>query len=188
MQSKKRCSSEETREKILCTADKLFYNKGIKSVGIDTIILESGVAKMSLYKHFSSKDNLVIEYLNNRDKVFYDRFNKYLDDTSSENPILDLFTAVVNYFSNEEKPHCPFLNVLVEFSDNNDDFHKIILNNKIKIREKFKDILLKRNSVNIDEKVDHIMLLWHGLIINVQIFGKNYDTKNFLNIIKEITS
>lgn len=188
METKKRCSSEETRSKILCTADKLFYEKGIKSVGIDTIISESGVAKMSLYNHFSSKENLVIEYLNNRGKIFFSDFELYLDNPESKNSILDFFIFLINHFASGESFHCPFLNVLIEFPENNNDLHKIILENKTKIKEKFKETLKRLNLDNIDERVDHIMLIWHGLIINVQIFGKEYDTKNFINIIEKITS
>ncbi|MGL4609586.1 MAG: TetR/AcrR family transcriptional regulator, partial [Trueperaceae bacterium] len=51
------------REQILETATRLFYQQGFRAVGIDTIIAESGVAKMTLYKHFPSKDDLIVAYL-----------------------------------------------------------------------------------------------------------------------------
>ena len=51
------------RERILETARALFYTRGVNNVGIDLIILESGVAKATLYKHFKSKDDLILAYM-----------------------------------------------------------------------------------------------------------------------------
>ena len=56
------------RERILETAYELFSRHGIRAVGVDTIIATSGVAKMSLYRHFSSKDELVLEFLQERER------------------------------------------------------------------------------------------------------------------------
>ena len=51
------------RERILQTAERLFYRDGYRAVGVDTIVAESGVAKMTLYRHFPSKDDLIVVYL-----------------------------------------------------------------------------------------------------------------------------
>jgi AcrR family transcriptional regulator len=59
------------REKILETATRLFYQKGFRAVGIDTIIAESGVAKMTFYKHFPSKDDLIVAYLETSNEGFW---------------------------------------------------------------------------------------------------------------------
>ena len=58
------------RERILATAFSLFYAKGIRAVGIDLIIAESGVAKATFYKHFPAKDDLVVAYLDKVDGVW----------------------------------------------------------------------------------------------------------------------
>jgi AcrR family transcriptional regulator len=58
--------ASEARQRLLETADRLFYRDGIRAVGIDRIIAEAGVAKMSLYKHFPSKDDLILAYLDRR--------------------------------------------------------------------------------------------------------------------------
>jgi AcrR family transcriptional regulator len=56
------------RERILDTAFRLFYLHGPRGVGIDTVIAESGVAKATLYKHFASKDDLIVAYLDRVDE------------------------------------------------------------------------------------------------------------------------
>ena len=58
------------RERILDTATRLFYAKGIRAVGVDLIIAESGVAKATFYKHFPAKDDLVVAYLDGVDEAW----------------------------------------------------------------------------------------------------------------------
>src|SRR5262245_2695423 len=59
--------TSEARQRILETADRLFYQEGVRAVGVDRIIAEAGVAKMSLYKHFPSKDDLILAVLKHRE-------------------------------------------------------------------------------------------------------------------------
>jgi AcrR family transcriptional regulator len=61
-------ATSEARQRILETADRLFYQDGLRAVGIDRIIAEAGVAKMSLYKHFPSKDDLILAVLKYREE------------------------------------------------------------------------------------------------------------------------
>src|SRR5258708_33123999 len=83
------------RERILETADDLFYREGIHAVGIDTIIEKSGVAKMSLYRNFASKDDLVAAYLEARSQ----RYWQWWEGGSAQNAkeprrqVRDLFEA-----------------------------------------------------------------------------------------------
>src|SRR5689334_18136528 len=63
------------RDRILETAAELFYRDGIRAVGVDTIIARSGVAKMSLYRNFPSKDDLVVAFLEMRDRLYRERWD-----------------------------------------------------------------------------------------------------------------
>ena len=60
--------TSEARQRLLETADRLFYQDGVRAVGIDRIIAEAGVAKMSLYKYFPSKDDLILAVLEHREE------------------------------------------------------------------------------------------------------------------------
>ena len=60
---RKRAVTSEARRRILETADRLFYEEGLRAVGIDRIVAEAGVAKMTLYTHFRSKDDLILAVL-----------------------------------------------------------------------------------------------------------------------------
>src|SRR4051812_14411722 len=87
---------KSARERILETAADLFYREGIRAVGIDTIIARSGVAKMSLYRNFASKDELVAAFLEHRDRLYWEWWDgvvaRHPDDPRAQ--IRALFTAV----------------------------------------------------------------------------------------------
>src|SRR4051812_3988985 len=65
-------AGKSARERIPETASELFFRHGIRAVGIDTIIARSGVAKMSLYRHFASKDDLVVAFLEWRNRTYWE--------------------------------------------------------------------------------------------------------------------
>src|SRR3984893_10693288 len=64
------------RQRILDTASEMFYRDGVRAVGIDAIIARSGVAKMSLYRNFPSKDALVAAWLEDRNEFFWRRWER----------------------------------------------------------------------------------------------------------------
>ena len=97
------------RERLLETADRLFYAEGIHTVGIDRILEESGVAKASLYKNFGSKDALVAAYLDERHDRQKARIERAL--ARSENPrerILAVFDAQAELFARPDYRGCAF--------------------------------------------------------------------------------
>lgn len=59
----KLAAKSQARQRLLETADRLFYQDGVRAVGIDRVIAEAGVAKMTLYTHFPSKDDLILAAL-----------------------------------------------------------------------------------------------------------------------------
>ena len=74
----------DAKQRILETAERLFYAEGIRAVGIDRIIAEASVAKMTLYKHFPSKDDLVVGVLRYRDERFHQYFSELMENHQSQ--------------------------------------------------------------------------------------------------------
>jgi AcrR family transcriptional regulator len=107
------------REHILEVAAELFYKRGIKAVGVDTIIAEAGVAKMSFYNHYKSKDLLVEAYIKRRDiwwRGWLQSTVERLENNLQDRP-LAIFDALVERFTNPEFRGCAFINVLSELAD-----------------------------------------------------------------------
>jgi len=68
------------KEKLFQTAARLFYQHGYRSIGVDTIAAESGIGKMTLYRHYPSKDDLIIAYLHDSNRLFWDQFEQITKD------------------------------------------------------------------------------------------------------------
>jgi AcrR family transcriptional regulator len=108
------------RERILDTAYDLFSRHGIRAVGVDRIIATSGVAKMSLYRHFHSKDALVLAFLQEREKRWtmewlHAEASKRADDGAGR--MLAIFDVFDEWFRKPDFEGCSFVNVLLEFDD-----------------------------------------------------------------------
>jgi AcrR family transcriptional regulator len=109
----------ETRQRILETADRLFYQHGLRSVGIDRIIAEAEVAKMSLYNHFPSKDDLILAVLQYREEKILEFFTAAMERHSkrTEDKLRAFFAALNDWFETPDFRGCAFQNAAVELAD-----------------------------------------------------------------------
>jgi AcrR family transcriptional regulator len=115
-------STLSAREKILRTAIILFNEHGVHTTGIDKIIADSAVAKMTFYKHFPSKSDLINAYLDYRDKVQFERLERH-STGKTEDPrlqILGIFDALDEWFSEADYRGCAFTRGLADFGDSPD--------------------------------------------------------------------
>lgn len=104
--------------RILATANRLFYNEGVHTVGVDRIIAEAGVTKATFYKYYRSKELLIVAYLQLRDKYVRDIVGEILQRVSD--PIERLKALVTAIAGEAQKPDfrgCPFINTTAQFSD-----------------------------------------------------------------------
>jgi AcrR family transcriptional regulator len=96
------------KDRILETADRLFYLQGIRAVGVDTIAAEIGISKRTLYNHFPSKDALISAYLARRFVA------PRASDKSPVEQILGTFDSLERRFSAKDFRGCPFVNAVAE--------------------------------------------------------------------------
>jgi AcrR family transcriptional regulator len=111
------------RDRILDTAYELFSRHGIRAVGVDRIVAESGVAKMSLYRHFPSKDELVLTFLRERERRWTnDWLRAEVEGRAATAPdrLLAVFDVFGEWFDTDSFEGCSFINVLLEFDDRAD--------------------------------------------------------------------
>jgi len=112
-------TTSEARQRILETADRLFYQEGVRAVGIDRIIAEAGVAKMTLYNHFPSKDDLIVAVLQHREQGVLEFFRSAMERHAkkTKSPLRAFFAALKDFFESPGFRGCPFQNAAVELAD-----------------------------------------------------------------------
>lgn len=111
---------QSARERILGTAYELFSHRGIHDVGVDELIDRAGVAKATLYKHFHSKDELVLAFLEQREQIWtYGWVEREARQrgTTPEEQLLAIFDLFDEWFHGDDFEGCSFVNVLLEFGD-----------------------------------------------------------------------
>jgi AcrR family transcriptional regulator len=105
------------RERILESAYELFSRRGIRGVGIDEIVEHAGVAKATLYRHFPSKDDLALAFLERREERWtrgWVEGEARRRGTSPAEQLLAIFDAFDGWFRREDFEACSFINVLLE--------------------------------------------------------------------------
>jgi AcrR family transcriptional regulator len=110
-------SKPDARERILDTAYGLFSRRAIRDVGIDEVIERAGVAKATLYRHFPSKDDLVIAFLERREELWtlsWVEAEARRRGTTPEEQLLAIFELFDEWFHRDDFEACSFINVLLE--------------------------------------------------------------------------
>lgn len=105
------------RDRILATADRLFYNEGIHAVGVNRIVAESAVTRVTLYRHYPSKDDLISAYLEHRARYDMDQVTDIIQ-TNAHDPqraLTELATALTRDDFAAMSRGCPFINASAEF-------------------------------------------------------------------------
>lgn len=153
------------RERILETADRLFYGHGIRAVGVDTIAAEVGISKRTLYNHFPSKDDLIVAYLSRRFKP---------SATSAQPPteqILGDFDRLERSFAGSGFRGCPFVNAVAELKEPGHAANKIALAFKEQRRAWFRDLLRRLPVADPESLATQLMLLVDGAIAAAVVRG-----------------
>jgi AcrR family transcriptional regulator len=106
------------KQRILDTADVLFYDEGIRAVGVDRLISSSSVTKATFYKHYGSKDRLIGDYVDHRHRQSVEQLADLVDEHGDPEAVLHaLLRSIADEISASEFRGCAFINAAAEFSD-----------------------------------------------------------------------
>lgn len=126
------------RERILEAAYDLFSRQGIAAVGVDTIVAEAGVAKMTLYRHFPSKADLALAFLERREERWTREWLQAEAIRRGSTPaerLLAIFDVFADWFALDSFEGCSFVNILLEISDREDQVRVASVRHLANIRE-----------------------------------------------------
>jgi AcrR family transcriptional regulator len=161
------------RDKVFEVAADLFYREGVRAVGVDTIVQQAGVAKISLYRSFASKDDLIVAYLQDRDEKFWrqwdEDFARYRHDPRAQ------LHAIMRYLARRTTQPgyrgCPFINYCAEFPETAHPGRRVAAANKREWRRRFVAIATALGAARPKQLADSLLLLIEGAYAISQTLG-----------------
>ena len=152
-------------ERILDTADRLFYRQGIRGVGVDTVAAAIGISKRTLYNYFPSKDDLIVAYLTRRLRPLPP------SDGAPARQILEDFDRLEQAMRKEGYRGCPFMNAVSELADPAHAAHRIAVAHKEKRRKLFRKLLKELRAPDPDGLATQLMILGEGAVAQALVHG-----------------
>ena len=151
--------------RILDTANELFYQDGILNVGVDRIIAQSSVTKATFYKHYRSKDNLILEYVKSRRAAAESHVQSIVEGAASpHDAILELFEGIAAELTTRDFRGCPFLNVVAEFSDPAHPVRRLITEHRDWYSEALYELMRNAGHPFPGDAADEFMLAKDGAL------------------------
>jgi AcrR family transcriptional regulator len=160
--------SSAARERILRTAYVLFWRYGVNPVGVDRIVAESGVAKTTLYRHFHSKDDLVVAVLDRHRAVWTRGWLRPQIDgrgTTAEERLLAVFDAFDDWFHEDGYGGCLFTNTLVETHERSGPISAAAIAGLAEIRALLRELAAEAGAHDPDDLAEQMQMLMFGAII-----------------------
>ncbi|MEO3796979.1 TetR/AcrR family transcriptional regulator [Nonomuraea sp. B10E15] len=158
-----RVQVSEARSRLLATATRIFYAEGLHSVGIDRIVAEAKVTRATLYRHFPSKDALVVAYLQGIDQAVRDQVGEAL---ASGLPAVDILRAVARSIAESigsaEFRGCAFLNAVAEYPDPEHPVHQAVLAHREWFLDTVTDLLGQVGQTPPEFAARHFVMLRDG--------------------------
>jgi AcrR family transcriptional regulator len=160
-------------EKVFDAAADLFYRESIRSVGVETIVERAGVAKISLYRSFASKDDLIVAYLKARNAAYWRDIDRMMaerpDDPRAQ--LRALIRHIASRATRRGYRGCPFINYAAEFPDPSHPGHRVVAANKREMRRRLSALARVMGAARPAQLADALFLLIEGAYAGSQTLG-----------------
>ena len=149
--------------RILETATRLFYEEGIRNVGVDRLISEASVTKATFYKHYGSKDNLILAYIRAQHERVQQRMEQLIADAASPDDAVRAWVdALADEVNESEFRGCAFLNAAAEYHDPRDPVREVVAMHRDWYTERLADLLQAAGHALPGDGADELMLARDG--------------------------
>ncbi len=181
-------AEKRPRERILATARELFYRDGIRAVGVEMIAAEAGTNKMTLYRNFGSKEELIAEYLRGEVKAV----ERHWDELIARHPadpkalILAWLKDMGALMTRPESRGCPMVNAAVELPDADHPGRKVIEQHKLAIRDRLAAACRKAGLAHPELLADQIHMLVEGAGVCLQSVGPDGPSHRLVKIVESL--
>ncbi len=155
------------REHLVDTALELFSREGYHATGIDKILAKAGVAKMTLYNHFKSKDELILAALRRRDEQFRNWFMRDVErrGRTPRGRLLAVFDTLGAWFDNPKFSGCSFINASAEFGSPDDPIHGACAEHQHLVLGYLTELARAAGAKDPERLAESLMLLMEGAIV-----------------------
>ncbi|MFD2028532.1 TetR/AcrR family transcriptional regulator [Promicromonospora aerolata] len=153
----------KARQRLLETAGKLFYSEGVRAVGLERLLEESGVGRASFYRHFASKDELVAAMLDDYDAEYRTWLRTRVSELGNEP--LAVFDAVAERARLTRFRGCAFINTMAEVTDPDDPIHCRAASHKAAVTDYLAELLDTAGIEAADDLAGRWMLLLDGAVV-----------------------
>lgn len=171
---------KSARERIFDTAADLFYRKGIRAVGVETIAAGAESTKMGLYRSFPTKDELVAAWLRDYDAKFWRQWDR-MAKRFPEDPRRQLNAAFKLLARHVADPHargCAMANAAVEITEKDHPARKVIEAHKAKLRARLAELCVRSGARDPQLLADHLFLLMEGAQVATVTLGVRGPARN----------
>lgn len=161
------------RDQLMATAWRLFYRDGYRIVGIDTILAEAGVAKMTLYHHFASKEDLIIAILEKRDQELRASMVTTVNAAgkSPTRRLLAVFDWAETWFGSEDFKGCAFIRALSEYPEPAHPIHQTSWRHKLAVQAMLTDLCAAAGAREPAALAQTLSVLIDGAIVAAHATG-----------------
>ncbi len=159
------------RDHLVETAQRLFAEGGYHATGIDKVLAEAGVAKMTLYKHFKSKDELILAALRRRDETFRNWFMREVERRAAapRERLLVVFDVLDDWFQAPGFNGCMFINAVSEYGGPEHPIHAAACEHKRLLRAYLTELARAAGAEKGEDLARQLLLLVEGATVTAQI-------------------
>ncbi|MEM6256829.1 MAG: TetR/AcrR family transcriptional regulator [Planctomycetota bacterium] len=164
------------RDRLIVSAIDLCYRNGFHAVGLDQIIAHAGVTKTTFYKHFESRDDLLIAAIKKRDEWELKAWKRAIDEIggdSMQQQLLAIYDLLDAWFNEPIYGGCMFINAASEFPNPSDPIHQAAAQHKIHFRQWVDEIAEQAELEDPKGFTDTYIMLLEGALVLRQVYGQN---------------
>ncbi|MBU0889852.1 MAG: TetR/AcrR family transcriptional regulator [Gammaproteobacteria bacterium] len=158
----------DVRERILDTASTLFYQRGVRAVGVDLVVAEAAVAKTSLYRYFPTKDDLIVAFLEREDVEFWGLWDA-VAARHADDPIGELqahMQWIGERLARSNYRGCPQINVAAEFAEQDHPARQVAQQHMVTLRSRLQDIALRLGVPGPEQLAAQLAVLINGAFVS----------------------
>ena len=174
--------ASDVRQRILDTASALFYQRGVRAVGVDLVVDESGVAKTSLYRHFRTKDDLIVAFLEREDLEFWTLWDE-VAARHADDPVAEIeahMRWIGKRLARANYRGCPQINVAAEFAEADQPAREVARRHMQAMRRRLVEVARRLGAARPNDLAAQLGVLVNGAFVSASMLAPDEATRVLL--------